>query len=481
MKYIPVIGLEIHSQLKTNTKIFCGYANKFGAEQNTQTCPVCAGFPGVLPVLNEKAVEYCIKAGLALNCEIAEFSKFDRKNYFYPDLPKAYQISQYDKPICGKGYVEVIVNGEKKKIGITRIHLEEDAGKLVHSSDAFTMATNSFADYNRCGTPLIEIVSEPDMHSADDAYAYLQAVKHILEYIEVSDCNMEEGSLRCDANVSVMPEGSKVFGTKTELKNMNSFKAVKAAIEAEIKRQINELENGGKIIQETRLWDEASGQTRPMRSKEEAQDYKYFPESDLVELEISKDYVEKLKNELPELPYSRMLRFINDYSLPEVDAEVLVAEKAVADYFENAVKIFNQPKKIANWIMTELMKLLNEKKVAITNCKISPKQLAEMLQMIEKNVINGKIAKQIFPEMFETGKSAELIVKEKGLIQITDTAEIEKIVEETLAQNPEIVNQIKSGKDKAKGFLIGQIMKTTRGKANPNIVNEILAKKIENI
>ncbi|HON56807.1 MAG TPA: Asp-tRNA(Asn)/Glu-tRNA(Gln) amidotransferase subunit GatB, partial [bacterium] len=444
---------------------------------NTQVCPVCLGMPGVLPVLNKEFVDKAIAVGLALNCSIAEWSKMDRKNYFYPDLPKNYQISQYDLPLCREGYLDIEVKGNSKKVHILRAHLEEDTARNTHDLGG----GYSGIDFNRSGVPLLEIVTYPDLRSSEEVFVFLTELKLLIQYLGVSDCNMEEGSLRCDANVSVMPEGSKVFGTKTELKNMNSFKAVKAAIEAEIKRQINELENGGKIIQETRLWDEASGQTRPMRSKEEAQDYKYFPEPDLVELEISKDYVEKLKNELPELPYPRMLRFINDYSLPEVDAEVLVAEKAVADYFENAVKIFNQPKKIANWIMTELMKLLNEKKVAITNCKISPKQLAEMLQMIEKNVINGKIAKQIFPEMFETGKSAELIVKEKGLIQITDTAEIEKIVEETLAQNPEIVNQIKSGKDKAKGFLIGQIMKTTRGKANPNIVNEILAKKIENI
>ena len=478
MKYVSVIGLEIHCQLSVNTKIFCGCSTKFGAGQNTQTCPVCAGFPGTLPVLNKKAVEYGIKAGLALNCSIPSYNKFDRKNYFYPDLPKAYQISQFDKPLCLKGHVEIIVDGVIKKIGITRIHLEEDAGKLVHSSD-FSSADNSFADFNRCGTPLIEIVSEPDMRSADDAYAYLQTVKHILEYVEVSDCNMEEGSLRCDANVSVMPEGSRVFGTKTELKNMNSFKAVKTAIESEIKRQINELESGGKIVQETRLWDEAAGITRAMRSKEEAQDYKYFPEPDLVSVEIEKEFVENVRKKIPELPRPRMLRFMNEYELNEQEAEVLTAQKNIADYFENAVKINKNPKKNANWIMGDFMFLLKESKTEINKSKISPEHLAELVDLIEKNTINGKMAKQIFPEMFESGKKAADIIKEKNLVQITDISQIEKIVEGVISENKEVFEQLKSGKEKARGFIVGQVMKLSKGKANPVLVNEILTKKIQ--
>ncbi|MBP7653561.1 Asp-tRNA(Asn)/Glu-tRNA(Gln) amidotransferase subunit GatB [Candidatus Dependentiae bacterium] len=476
MKYVSVIGLEIHSQLSVNTKIFCGCSVKFGAEQNTQTCPVCSGFPGTLPVLNKKAVEYGVKAGLALKCSIPHYNKFDRKNYFYPDLPKAYQISQYDKPLCLKGKIEIKVNGEIKTIGITRIHLEEDAGKLVHSGD-FSSANNSFADYNRCGTPLIEIVSEPDMRSSDDAYAYLQAVKHILEYIEVSDCNMEEGSLRCDANVSVMPEGSKVFGVKTELKNMNSFKAVKNAVDSEIKRQINELETGGRIIQETRLWDETAGITRPMRSKEEAQDYKYFPEPDLVSVELDENFIDSIRKQLPELPQCRLSRFISEYGLTESEAEVLIAQKNIADYFENSVKTVNLPKKIANWIMGDFMFLLKENKLEINKSKVMPEHIAELADLIEKNVINGKIAKQIFPEMFDSGKKASDIIRDKNLVQITDVSEIEKIVEQVITENPEVFEQIKSGKDKAKGFIVGQVMKLSKGKANPALVNEILARK----
>ncbi|HPN32416.1 MAG TPA: Asp-tRNA(Asn)/Glu-tRNA(Gln) amidotransferase subunit GatB [bacterium] len=477
MKYVSVIGLEIHCQLSVNTKIFCGCSAKFGAGQNTRTCPVCAGFPGTLPVLNKKVVEYGIKAGLALNCSIPSYNKFDRKNYFYPDLPKAYQISQFDKPLCLKGNVEIAVNDEIKKIGITRIHLEEDAGKLIHSSD-FSSADNSFADYNRCGTPLIEIVSEPDMRSADDAYAYLQTVKRILEYAEVSDCNMEEGSLRCDANVSIMPEGSSTFGTKTELKNMNSFKAVKIAIESEIKRQINELESGGKIIQETRLWDEAAGITRAMRSKEEAQDYKYFPEPDLVSVEIENEFIENVRKQIPEPPRTRMLRFMNEYGLNEQEAEVLTAQKKIADYFENTVKINQNPKKNANWIMGDFMYLLKETKTEINNSKIAPEHLAELVDLIEKNTINGKMAKQIFPEMFESGKKAAELIKEKNLVQITDVSEIEKIVDGVISQNKEVFEQLKSGKEKARGFIVGQVMKLSKGKANPALVNEILTNKI---
>jgi len=476
-KYISVIGLEIHAQLNTASKIFCGCSTKFGAEPNTQTCPVCAGFPGVLPVLNKKAVEYCVKAGLALDCEISEYSKFDRKNYFYPDLPKAYQISQFDKPLCKNGKLKIKVGDTEKTIGITRIHLEEDAGKLVHNTD-FSAADSSFADYNRCGTPLIEIVSEPDMRSPEEAYQYLQKIKHILEYIEVSDCNMEEGSLRCDANVSIMKVGATKFGTKTELKNMNSFKAVKAALEVEIQRQIDELENGGVIKQETRLWDDTAGITKPMRSKEESQDYRYFPEPDLVSVELPRQYISELKKQLPELPDARFARFIKDYALIEYDAEVLTAEKKVADYFEAVVKLANYPKKAANWIMGDFMYLLKENKLPIDKSLVSPEHLAEMIEMIEKNVISGKIAKDIFPEMFQTGKRPSAIVEEKGLKQITDTSEIEKIVDTVLQQNPEIVAQIKAGKDRAKGFIVGQVMKLSKGKANPGIVNELISKKL---
>jgi aspartyl-tRNA(Asn)/glutamyl-tRNA(Gln) amidotransferase subunit B len=472
MKYEPVIGLEVHVQLKTDTKIFCGCSTHFGSEPNTQVCPVCLGFPGVLPVLNRKVVEYAIKAALALNCEIATVCRFHRKNYFYPDLPKAYQISQYDEPIAKHGYIELSNN---KKIGIARAHLEEDAGKLIHPGGGI-----SFIDYNRAGTPLLEIVSKPEISSPQEAHEYLKILKSIMQYIEVSDCNMEEGSLRCDANVSVKPVESNILGVKTEIKNMNSFRAVEKALNYEIIRQIELLESGNEIVQETRLWDEEHQQTFPMRTKEEAHDYRYFPEPDLMPVYITEEWIKDIQTTIPELPVKKYKRFISQYNLPAYDAEILTSDKALAIFFEDTVKLFQQSKTVSNWIMTEVLSLLREAKINIEQAKITPEYLARMLKMIEDGIISGKIGKKIISEIFNTGKTPEDIVKEKGLTQISDRDELEKIALKVIQDNPKAVEQYRNGKKQALSFLIGQIMRITHGKAQPQLVNEILHEKLDN-
>ncbi|MBE3585721.1 Asp-tRNA(Asn)/Glu-tRNA(Gln) amidotransferase subunit GatB [Desulfofundulus thermocisternus] len=476
-EYETIIGLEVHVELKTKSKIFCPSSTEFGGDPNTHVCPVCLGLPGVLPVLNKKVLEYAIRAALALNCEIAEYSKFDRKNYYYPDLPKNYQISQYDLPLARNGYLNIEVNGQTKRIGITRIHMEEDAGKLIHQG---TIATSpySLVDYNRTGVPLIEIVSEPDMRSPEEARAYLEKLKTIIQYTGVSDCKMEEGSLRCDANVSVRPKGSREFGTKTEIKNMNSFKALQRALAYEVERQIAVLEEGGRIIQETRTWDESKGVTLPMRSKEEAHDYRYFPEPDLVPLIIDRRWVEEIRATLPELPDERRNRYIKRYDLPAYDATVLTATKEMADYFEECVALYPNAKAVSNWMMGDLSRLLNAHNMDITRCKVSPRQLTDMLKLMDRGTISGKIAKTVFEEMFATGKDPEQIVQEKGLVQITDEGAIAAVVEEVLAGNAKVVEDYLKGKDRAFGFLVGQVMKATRGKANPELVNRLLREKI---
>ncbi|MFP4466430.1 MAG: Asp-tRNA(Asn)/Glu-tRNA(Gln) amidotransferase subunit GatB [Candidatus Goldiibacteriota bacterium] len=481
-KYEVVIGIEVHAELNTNTKMFCGCSVKFGAEPNTNICEVCLGLPGSLPVINERAVHHAVLAGLAMNCEIAKVSKFDRKNYYYPDLPKAYQISQFDMPICGKGYVEIVDSeGSKKKIGITRIHMEEDAGKLLHLTKTGQIgdAEESLVDYNRGGVPLVEIVSDPDIKSPEEARLYLDTLKAILKYINVSDCNMEEGSLRADANVSVMLKGAAEFGTKVEIKNMNSFNNVKKALEYEVQRQIKALDDGEIIKQDTRLWDTAKGKTFSMRTKEGSHDYRYFPEPDLPPMEIKDDYVEKIQTELPELPVEKMERFVKEYGIPLYDAFVLTREKNTADFYETVVKESGEPKLSSNWIMVELPARMKDADMKdISSSKITSVNLGKLIGMIKKGTISGKIAKGVFDDMFKSGGDPEIIVKEKGLIQISDEGEIAAIVEKIIAANEKAVREIKGGKDKGIGFLVGQVMKESKGKANPGIVNEILRKKI---
>ncbi|MFZ5632578.1 MAG: Asp-tRNA(Asn)/Glu-tRNA(Gln) amidotransferase subunit GatB [Bacillota bacterium] len=477
-RYETVIGLEVHVELKTNTKIFCPSSTAFGGDPNTHVCPVCLGLPGVLPVLNREVLEYAIRVGLALNCKIAEFSKFDRKNYYYPDLPKNYQISQYDLPLAEHGHLNIELNGEAKRIGITRVHMEEDAGKLVHQGTIST-TPYSLVDYNRTGVPLIEIVSEPDIRSPEEARAYLEKLKAIVQYTGVSDCRMEEGSLRCDANVSVRPAGSDKFGTKTEIKNMNSFKALERALRYEVERQIEVLEEGGRIVQETRTWDEARGVTLSMRSKEQAHDYRYFPDPDLVPMVIDRRWVEEIRSGLPELPDQRKARYVRDYGIPEYDASVITATKELADYFEECVAGYPNAKAASNWVMGELSRLLNANNMEITQCRIRPAQLAGMLKLMDGGTISGKIAKMVFEEMFATGKDPEQVVKEKGLVQISDEGAIAAVVDQVLADNPKVVEDFRSGKEKALGFLVGQVMKVTRGKANPEMVNKLLREKMK--
>lgn len=471
MQYEAVIGLEVHAQLLTDSKIFCSCSTQFGAEPNTQVCPVCLGMPGVLPVLNKKAVEFTIKTGLAMNCKIASYSRFARKNYFYPDLPKGYQISQYELPLCEDGYLEITHNGERKKIRIKRIHLEEDAGKNIHDPSGY-----SFVDFNRTGVPLMEIVSEPDIRTPKEASLYMKKLRTILRYLGVCDGNLEQGSLRCDANVSVRPVGSEEFGVKTEIKNINSFKFVEKALEYEIKRQIKLLERGEKIIQETRLWDSVTGTTQSMRSKEEAHDYRYFPEPDLVPVTVSEDWIEKIRSEMPELPDLKIERFTREYGLPLYDAEILTEEKALAEWFEEAVKLGGKPKEIANWIMVELLRMLNEDGKDISETSFKPIQLVELINLVERGTINRNTAKDVFEEMYKTGKSAESIVKEKGLIQISDENVIIEAIREVISKNPKEVERFKSGEEKLIGFFVGQVMKLTKGKANPRMVNELVSK-----
>lgn len=470
-----VIGLEVHVQLKTRSKLFCACPNEFGAEPNRNTCPVCLGLPGSLPVLNREALRFAAKVGLALNCQIAERIKFDRKNYFYPDLPKAYQISQYDMPVATRGFLEMETYEGIKRVGLTRAHLEEDAGKLLHEG----IKEGSLVDYNRAGVPLLEIVSEPDLRSPEEAYEYLTALKAILQYLDVSDCDMEKGSLRCDANVSVRPKGESKLGTKVEIKNMNSFRAVEKALEYEIRRQTEAVEKGEKLVQETRLWNESRGQTFSMRSKEYAHDYRYFPEPDLVPFTLSRSEVEEIRKTLPELPAARAERLIRQYGISEADAFRLVEDKKLVGYYEACVAEGANPKLASNWIQSELLGHLNEKGFGIEASPVSAKNLAGLVRLIEGDTISGKIAKDVLPEMLETGKTAEAIVKDKGLVQVTDTKAIEQVVDKVLAANPKSIEDFKAGKKQAIGFLVGQVMKETQGKANPKMVNEILERKLK--
>ncbi|MFQ5867490.1 MAG: Asp-tRNA(Asn)/Glu-tRNA(Gln) amidotransferase subunit GatB [bacterium] len=477
VKYETIIGLEVHVQLKTKSKLFCGCSTEFGAPANTHTCPVCTGMPGILPVVNKKAVEYAIKSALALNCGVASRSIFARKNYFYPDLPKNYQISQYEQPLAQNGYLEIRTDSGRRKVGITRINLEEDAGKLLHYIGSREI-DGSLVDFNRCGVPLLEIVSSPDIKSPEEAYSYLTTLKNILRYLEVSDCDMEKGSLRCDANASVRFVGEKELGVKAEVKNMNSFKAIQKALEYEVNRQIKALENGQRIVQETRLWDERRERTSPMRSKEEAHDYRYFPEPDLVPLIVEEEWIEKVRRTIPELPGRRRERLVREYGLSEYDAGVLTAEKALANYFEQVVKLYSNPKAVTNWVMVELLGRLNAVNREVEESPVSPGQLAELLKLMEKGTISGKIAKTVFEEMFDTGKNPQVIVEEKKLVQITDEKGIGKVVEEVLKENPGAVEEYRKGKEKALGHLVGQVMRKTQGKANPQLVNKILKEKL---
>ncbi|GEL08535.1 Asp-tRNA(Asn)/Glu-tRNA(Gln) amidotransferase subunit GatB [Salisediminibacterium halotolerans] len=475
MNFETIIGLEVHVELKTNSKIFCSCSNAFGAEPNSNTCPVCLGHPGVLPVLNREAVNFAVKAAMALNCEIAEETKFDRKNYFYPDNPKAYQISQFDQPIGENGWIDIHVNGQSKRIGITRLHLEEDAGKLTHmEEDGY-----SLVDYNRVGTPLVEIVSEPDIESPEEAYAYLEKLKAIMQYTEVSDCKMEEGSLRCDANISLRPKDTEPFGTKTELKNLNSFTHVQKGLAHEEERQAEVLNEGGEILQETRRWDEGLKKTILMRVKEGSDDYRYFPDPDLVKLNIDEAWKESIRKQIPELPDARQKRYIETHGLPAYDAEVITKQKAMSDFFEEVLAEGGPAKQAANWLMGEVNAYLNQHELEMQDVPLTPKALADMINMIEKGTISSKIAKQVFKELIENGGDPETVVKEKGLVQISDDAAIRAMVNDALDQNPQSVEDYQNGKDKAIGFLVGQVMKASRGKANPQMVNELLTEEIK--
>ena len=472
--YEVVIGLEVHAELSTKTKIFCSCPTSFGAAPNTHTCPICMAMPGTLPVLNEKVVEYAVKAGLATNCEISKDSKNDRKNYFYPDLPKAYQISQFDKPLCNHGYVEIEDDeGNKKKVRLLRIHIEEDAGKLNH--DEF--AGGSLVDLNRAGVPLIEMVSEPDLRSSGEAERYLRKLKSILEYIEVSDCKMQEGSLRADVNVSVHKPGEPL-GTRTEMKNMNSFRSIVRGIEYEIERQIDVIEDGGVVEQETLRWDDVSGKTFPMRDKEDAQDYRYFPDPDLVAIKLSDEYIENIKKTLPELPESRKERYLTEYGLSEKDANIITSSKYLSDLFEQASKICNNPKAVNNWIISDISRILNETEMEPIQIPFDSKQLAKLVILIDKGTISSSIAKKVLVEMFEHPRDPEDIIDEKGWVQISDENAIKEVVLKILANNPQSIADYKAGKQKALGFLVGQAMKETRGKANPQMLNKMFIEEL---
>jgi aspartyl-tRNA(Asn)/glutamyl-tRNA(Gln) amidotransferase subunit B len=475
MEYESVIGLEIHSELSTKTKIFCSCTNEFGGDVNTHCCPICTGMPGTLPSMNKKVVEYAVKAGLAMNCEISLFSKQDRKNYFYPDLPKAYQISQYDLPLCKNGYLDIEVNGETKRIGITRIHIEEDAGKLLHNA----WGTGSLVDMNRCGVPLIEIVTEPDMRSSEEAKALLEKIRTILRYIEVSDCKMQEGSLRCDVNVSIMPKGSKEFGQRTEMKNISSFSGTGRAIEYEIKRQIEVTEAGGKVNQETRRWDDDKGESIVMRTKENAQDYRYFPEPDLVLIVLTNEYIEEIKNNLPELPDKKKARYLAEYGLSDYDATLLVNTKELAKFFEATVELGATPKAVSNWILGDISKVMNEKDITIDEVGITPKELSDLINEIEKGNISNTAGKTVFEELLNSNKNVAEIIAEKGLVQVNDESEIADMVNRVLALNEKSIADYKKGKTNALGFLVGQVMKESKGKANPQIINKLVREKLE--
>jgi aspartyl-tRNA(Asn)/glutamyl-tRNA(Gln) amidotransferase subunit B len=477
MKYETVIGLEVHVELSTSTKIFCGCANEFGGEPNMHCCPVCTGMPGVLPVMNEKVVEYAAKAGLALNCEIAQFSKMYRKGYYYPDLPKAYQISQFDLPICKNGSVEIEVEGKKKIIRITRIHMEEDAGKLLH--EGYGMGTA--VDYNRCGVPLIEIVTEPDIRSAEEARVFLETLKSILQYIDVSDCKMQEGSLRCDVNVSIRPMGQEAYGTRNEMKNINSFSSAVRAIEYESKRQIRAIEDGETIKQQTLRWDDNKGISYAMRGKEEAHDYRYFPDPDLVPIVLTAEQIEDLRKGLPELPAKKRARFVAELGLPEYDANILTSSKALAQFFEECVLLYAEPKKISNWIMGDLLRLLKGASEEPENMTLQPKLLVDTIRLVDKGVINAAVGKSVFEEVFKSGKDAESIVKEKGLMQINDDSEIRNAVGQIIQANMKDAIEYRNGNEKAFTFFVGQVMKKMKGKANPKTVNEVLKEELSKL
>lgn len=479
MKYQVNIGLEVHVELSTESKFFCGCSTKFGAPPNSQTCSICLGLPGVLPVINKKAVEYTLSAALALDCEVSRVCRFARKNYYYPDLPKNYQISQYDEPLAREGYLEFEINGKLRRVDIERVHLEEDAGKLIHGEDTQNPEDReaSFIDYNRVGIPLMEIVSQPELNSPEEAYQYLVSLKRILRYLAVSDCNMEEGSLRCDANISVSPTREKL-GTKTELKNMNSFKDLRDGLELEIKRQSSLLDRGEKVIQETRLWDPKKKRTKGMRSKEEAHDYRYFPEPDLLPIEVNEEWKENLATELPELPLKRYQRFIKNYRLPPYDAGVLTDTKELADYFEKCVVGFPHPKLVSNWIMGEFLRLVKKANLPIPQVKVSSEQIGNLLAQMKEGTLSGGLAKLVFEEMFKTGKAPERIIEEKKLVQITDELKLTTIVEEVVKENQEAMDDLKKGKKKALSFLVGQAMKKTKGKASPQVVNRLLKERV---
>lgn len=470
-KYEVVIGLEVHAQLKTKSKIFAPDGTEFGKEPNTETCPITLGMPGVLPVLNKECVNMGIKTGLALNCEIPSRCKFDRKQYFYPDLPKGYQISQYDEPICVNGYIDI----KGKRIGITRAHLEEDAGKLVHAGSAGGIAGSSYSlvDLNRAGTPLLEIVSEPDMRSSDEARAYMEELRNIVRYIGVCDGNLEEGSMRCDANISIMPKGSKEFGTRAEIKNVNSFSALQRAIEYEIDRQIEIVEEGGEVVQETRLWDDNSRETKSMRGKEDAHDYRYFPEPDLMPLEISREWVDEIRTSLPELPEAKRQRYMS-LGLSEYDAGVIVEQMGLALFFDKVLELGATPKIAVNFIMGEIAAYLKEEHIEISDTKLTPENLAELISLIEKKTISNNIGKQIIIDMMKDGTKASEIVEKRGLSQISDEGAIKEICQKVVDSNPDNVEKYKSGKTQLLGFFVGQVMKETKGRANPKVVNDLM-------
>ena len=474
-KYEAVIGLEVHAQLLTESKIFCGCSTKFGNAPNTNVCPVCLGHPGVLPVLNKKMVEYTVLMGLATDCDINERSIFARKNYFYPDLPKGYQISQYEEPICEHGHVNIVFQDDSiKRIGITRIHMEEDAGKSIHDQSYSTLV-----DVNRCGIPLMEIVSEPDMRTPTEASLYLMKIRQIVQYLGICDGNMEEGSLRCDANVSVRLAGETKLGTKTEIKNMNSFKNVEKAIAFEINRQIEVIEDGGTITQETLLWNADLNEAFSMRSKEEAHDYRYFPEPDLLPVVVDEKWKSEIAKQMPELPEVRKNRLTNKYNLPKYDAEILTQSKPVADYYEKVIEVTDDYKTASNWVMTDVLKVINEEKIEINNFPVPPEDLGELVNLIKEGTISGKIAKEVFPVMLHDKKKPSAIVKEKNLLQISDSSEIEKIVDKIIGDKPGEVQQYIEGKEKVFGFFVGQIMRETKGKANPQMVNDTLREKLD--
>jgi len=477
ISFETVIGLEVHLQLSTRTKIFCPCANQYGCAPNTNVCPVCLGLPGTLPVLNHQALLYGIKVGLALDAEINPFIKFDRKNYYYPDLPKGYQISQFDFPVAKDGFLNIKSGSQEKRIGIKRAHLEEDAGKLVHDNSGLC----SLVDYNRTGTPLIEIVTEPDLRSPQEAYDYLNTLKLTLQYLGISDCDMEKGSLRCDANVSIRPIGQTSLGTKTELKNMNSFRAVKTALEYEVRRHEQVIAAGGKIVQETLLWNDEKAMTITMRSKEQAHDYRYFPDPDLVPFTIDYKIIDGVRAELPELPQAKFLRFLSQYGLSEYDANILVADAAMADFFEAAVKEYPQAKKIANWLAGPVLMELNNRKISVNGLKISPLALVELIKKVEEGVVSNLVGKEVLTFMLDEGKAADDVIKEKGLAQVSDDSALLVIIDEVIAQNPAVVEQIRSGKPNAAGFLVGQAMKKSGGKANPKKLNELITRRIQGV